>query len=87
MVPYTFRIVSHNNESYFEVVVEEDDQLFAYIIILMVHYLSGLQVVSLPEGLALFLLVRRLIVFLLYEITKFSKKEKEKEKRAVAKKK
>jgi len=29
LVPHTFRINSHNNESYFEVVGEEVDQLFA----------------------------------------------------------
>ena len=29
LVPHTFRINSHNNESYFEIVGEEVDQLFA----------------------------------------------------------
>ena len=81
MVPYTFRIVSHNNESYFEFVVEEDDQLFAYIVIVMVGF-AGCKS-SRGVG-SVFIRVCRLIV-LLYEITEFSKKEKGK--RAVAQKK
>ena len=85
MVHYTFRIVSHNNESYFEFVVEEDDQLFAYIVIVMVHYFSGFAGCKSSRGVgSVFIRVCRLIV-LLYEITEFSKKEKEK--RAVAQKK